>query len=72
MWKIGCYFFYVYDLQLFKVKFLKEDFVKELRIIKQQSRDKVDEIIRQEEVELFVIEDGIVFMLIEEEEQGES
>lgn len=72
MWKIGCYSSHVYDLQLSKVKSPKEDLAKELRTIKQQSRDKVDETIRQEEAELSATEDGTVPMPTEEEELGES
>lgn len=58
--------------ELSKVKSPKEDLAKELRTIKQQSRDKVDETIRQEEAELSATEDGTVPMPTEEEELGES
>lgn len=54
--------------QLSKVKSPKEDLAKELRNVKKESRDIVDETIRQEEAELSATEDGTVPMPTEEEE----
>ena len=53
--------------QLSKVKSPKEDLAKELRNVKKESRDIVDETIRQEEAELSATEDGTVPMPTEEE-----
>nr|XP_022316561.1 coiled-coil and C2 domain-containing protein 2A-like isoform X3 [Crassostrea virginica] len=54
--------------ELSKVKSPKEDLAKELRNVKKESRDIVDETIRQEEAELSATEDGTVPMPTEEEE----